>query len=218
MPLGIYSSTAFILTGDDVKVAASASIEVRREDTDVLASIFSDRAGAFALANPFTADAEGRFNFYAAGLAEGYQIKVIMGGDQYTLNNQPVGTLQERDTADADKMADQYVAFHYSGVAVDEDVIIDGFKFDENVTITGVTIFAREAPVGAALTLDFTKAGVDQTMIATLAAGAQKQSTPIAGLNYTTAEELGLRIKSVGSSFEGNDLEVIVHYHVTALT
>jgi len=216
--LGNYSSVAFSTVNSTVKVLSNASVEVRKESDGLLASIFSDRAGVSPLANPFTTDAQGRFEFYAAGIADGYRVKVTKGSESHTLNNQAVGTLQERDVADADKLADQVVSFHYSGVAVDEDIIVDGFFFKQNVTISKVEIYAREAPTGAALTIDFLKAGVEQTKIATLAAAAQKQSTTITALTYTTAEELGLKIKSVGSTFEGNDLEVIVHYKVNALT
>lgn len=105
-----------------------------------------------------------------------------------------------------------YITFHIGGVAIDEEIIIDGFLFNENVTISKVTIFAREAPTGAAFTIDFLKAGVEQTKIATLAAGVKKQSTTISALTYTTTEEFGMKIKSVGSTLEGSEFTIIVHY------
>ena len=218
MALGIYSSAAIINNNNGAIISAgSASIEVRKEGDGLLASIFSDRAGGMALANPFTADAEGRFEFYAAGLAEGYQIKVTKGSDTYTLNNQPVGTLQERDTVDAKKLEDQYLTARIGGQAIDEEIIFDGFFFDETVTITEVTLFARDAPVGSAFTLDFLKDGAEQTKLATLADGVSKQATLIAGLTYTNAEELGLKVKSVGSTSEGAEIAIIVHYQINAL-
>jgi len=116
-----------------------------------------------------------------------------------------------------DKAAAQLLPIHYSGLAVDEDIMFDGLLFDEAVTITKVDLFAREAPLGSALTIDFLKAGLEQTKIATLAAGAKNQSTTITELTYTTAEQFGLKIKSVGSTFEGNDLLAVVHYHVNPL-
>ena len=49
-----------------------------------------------------------------------------------------------------DKAAAQYLTFHLGGAAIDEEVIFDGHFFDEDVTITEVTLYAREAPGGAA--------------------------------------------------------------------
>lgn len=117
-----------------------------------------------------------------------------------------------------DKAAAHYLGpFHYSGVAIDEEVIIDGFFFDENVTITEVLIFAREAPTGAPLTIDFTKGGTDQGKVATLADGVKKQATTIAGLSFLKTEEFGLKIKSTGTGDAGSELEILVHYHIDAL-
>jgi hypothetical protein len=220
MSFGIYTNVVLIhnAASGGVSVGSNALIKVVREDTGVDADIFEDRAGGTPLANPFSADGSGRFEFYAAGIDEGYKITATKGADQYTLRNQPVGTLQERDITDADQLGDQVVAFHYSGVAIDEEIIVDGFLFDAAATITKVDLYAREAPAGADLTIDFLKDQVEQTNIATLADGALKQSTAIAGLTYTTSEEMGLKIKSVGSTDEGAELEIIVHYHVDALT
>ena len=212
MALGIYSSVALLtgLTGN-VSVAASASIEVRREDTGALASIFSDRAGGSGLANPFTADTDGRFEFYAAGLDKGYQVKATKGTETTTLNNQPVGLFGERDPVE------KLISIHLGGVAIDEETIFDGLFFDETVTIIKVDVYAREAPVGAALTLDFLKDQVEATKIITLAAGVKKQTTTIAGLSYTTAQELGLIVKSVGSTTEGSEIDIVVHYEPTTV-
>jgi hypothetical protein len=96
MRLGVYSSIAFS-TSAGLAVAGGASVEVRREDTGALATIYADRDGAVALANPFTADADGRFEFFAAGLDAGYEVTVDDGTDTYTVNNQPIGMGQYVD-------------------------------------------------------------------------------------------------------------------------
>lgn len=115
-----------------------------------------------------------------------------------------------------DEVAAQYIPFHYSGEAIANEIIFDGFNFDEAVTITGVDLYAREAPTGAALTVDFTKDAIEQANVATLVAGSKKQSTVIAGLSFAAAEEFGLKIKSVGSLVPGAEIVVIVHYHIKA--
>ena len=116
-----------------------------------------------------------------------------------------------------DKVAAQYLGpFHIGGVAIDEEVIFDGLFFDEDVTITEVTLYAREAPTGAPLTIDFTKNGTEQSKVATLADGVKKQATAISGLSFTTLEEFGLKIKSVGTTDAGAEIAVLVHYHVVA--
>lgn len=93
-----YSSAAFT-NSSGLAVAASASVEVRRESDGALASIFSDEAAATPLANPFTADTNGRFAFYAAGLLHGYRIKVTSGADTHTLENVPIGTAGQVDAS-----------------------------------------------------------------------------------------------------------------------
>ena len=99
MPLGSYDSAAFT-TAAGVAVAATADVEVRRESDGALASIFSDRAGATPIAQPgFQADATGRFIFYAAGIADGYQVKVTKGAETHTARYQATGTAREYDAS-----------------------------------------------------------------------------------------------------------------------
>lgn len=106
-----------------------------------------------------------------------------------------------------------YIAltFPYSGLAIDEDDVVLGFKLQAPGTITKIGLFARKAPVGAALTVDLLKDGVEQGTIATLAAGAKKQLTDIADTAFTTSQEIGVRIKSVGSTTPGSELMVILY-------
>ena len=97
MTLAIYTSAAWTANGG-ITVAAGATVEVRRESDGVLASIFSDRAGSTLKDNPFTADAQGRFSFFAAGGA--YRVKVTDAeGSSHTLEYQAVGTAGEADLA-----------------------------------------------------------------------------------------------------------------------
>lgn len=107
MTMGIYSSAAF-KSASGLSVGALAAVEVRREIDGVLASIFADRAGVTPLTNPFNADSTGRFNFYAAGLADGYRIDVTSGAETYTLRYQPIGMLQYLDEA-PDPTIDNFV-------------------------------------------------------------------------------------------------------------
>ncbi len=116
-----------------------------------------------------------------------------------------------------DEVAAQYLTFHIGGVAIDEEVIFDGFYFDEDVDITKVTLYAREAPSSAALTLDFIKNGTEQTKTVTLADGSKKGTTAITGLSYTTLEEFGMKVKSVGTTDPGAEITILVHYHIQAL-
>jgi len=116
-----------------------------------------------------------------------------------------------------DKAAAQVLSIHLGGAAIDEEVVFDGLFFDEDVTITRVTLHAREAPSGAAFTIDFIKGGIEQTKNAILADGSNKGSTAIAGLSYTTLEEFGLKVKSVGSTNPGAEITILVHYHIKAL-
>lgn len=94
---GIYRSVAFS-TVSGTAVAPFASITVRREVDGTLAAIYSDIGGTVPITQPgFIADALGRFEFYAPGIALGYDITVSDGVSPITLNNQPVGTFQYQD-------------------------------------------------------------------------------------------------------------------------
>ena len=116
-----------------------------------------------------------------------------------------------------DKVSAQYLSIHLGGAAIDEEVIFDGLFFDEDVEITAVTLHAREAPSGAAFSIDFIKGGIEQIKIATLADGSNKSATAVTGLSFTTLEEFGIKVKSVGSTDPGSEITLLVHYHIKAL-
>jgi hypothetical protein len=116
-----------------------------------------------------------------------------------------------------DKVAAQYLSIHLGGAAIDEEAIFDGLFFDEDVTITAVTLYAREAPTGAALSIDFIKDGIEQAKVASIADGSKKGNTAITGLSFTTLEEFGIKVKSVGSTDPGAEITLLVHYHIQAL-
>jgi len=104
------------------------------------------------------------------------------------------------------------IVFHYAGTLIDEDEIVNGFRFIGNITITKVGLHCRTAPAGAAVTVDILKNSVEQGRIATLAAGSTAQITDITDTNILSTEDFGLKIKSVGSAFEGESMNVVVHY------
>lgn len=98
MTLAVFSSTALTSAG---VVANGADVEVRREDTGALASIYSDEAGTTPITNPAVAftDSNGRFSFYAAGIDRGYSVKVTKSADTFTLHNVAIGTAGQLDQA-----------------------------------------------------------------------------------------------------------------------
>lgn len=116
-----------------------------------------------------------------------------------------------------DKAAAQYLSIHLGGAAIDEEVIFDGLFFDEDVAISEVTIHAREAPTGGAFSIDFTKGGIEQAKVASIVDGSKKGNTAITGLSFTTLEEFGIKVKSVGSTAPGAEITILVHYHIQAL-
>ena len=101
MSYGVYSGAALYMNAGAFQPAAGASIEVRREVDNALATIFSDAAGT-PLANPFSADANGNFAFAAAGLALGYKVTVTKDAFTKILRNVQVGTAGELDAATLD--------------------------------------------------------------------------------------------------------------------
>lgn len=97
MSMAPYTAAAFTNNAGVANIAALATIEVRRESDGALAAIWQDSEQATPLANPFAADANGRFTFYAPGIQKGYQVKVTSGVNIYTLHNQPIGTAAQLD-------------------------------------------------------------------------------------------------------------------------
>lgn len=101
--------------------------------------------------------------------------------------------------------------FQYSGLAVDEETIIDYFRFQAAATVTKIGLHAREAPVGSALTVDVLLNQAEQNRVATLSASATGQITDITDINFSTAQDFGLKVKSVGSTTPGNEITVVVY-------
>lgn len=97
--LSNFSSAAFT-NASGLEVAAAATIEVRREVDNSLASLFADEAGVTPLGNPFAADADGRFEFYVVGIDEGYKISVTKDGDTHVLRHQALGNARFHDVTD----------------------------------------------------------------------------------------------------------------------
>ncbi len=91
---------------------ASPSVTVYEAGTTTAVSIYSDRAGATAKANPFTGDAAGRWNFYVA--TGRYDIKFVAGTTTYTLEDVEVQDLLT------------HASRHYTGAAdpIDPDQLI----------------------------------------------------------------------------------------------
>jgi len=100
MSLANYSSVTFNNSSGAPRIAGLASVEVRRESDNGLATIYADVNGATPLANPFSSDSEGVFAFYVAGLARGYKVTVTSGASVRALRNQAIGTAGEYDASD----------------------------------------------------------------------------------------------------------------------
>lgn len=116
-----------------------------------------------------------------------------------------------------DEVSAQVLSIHLGGAAIDEEVVLDGFRFEAAVLITKVSLFAREAPVGAPFTVDVLKNGVEQGKTASLASGSKSAAAPVTGLTFSTLEDFGLKVKSVGTSIPGSEISLLVHYQVQPL-
>ncbi|QPJ61708.1 MAG: hypothetical protein G3M70_07335 [Candidatus Nitronauta litoralis] len=116
-----------------------------------------------------------------------------------------------------DEIARQYIPFYIAGEAVDEEIILNGFKFNHDVDISGVSMFARSGPTGSALQLDFLKDDAEQSKLVTINAGSVHSFSAVTGLEYLqtpSVEELGLKIKNVGSTNPGAEIWGLIHYNV----
>ena len=97
MALGRYNSAAFLNNSGVPVIAALAMVEVRNQSDDALSSIFADVDGLTPKGNPFIADADGKFEFFAAARTIGYKVRVSSGVKTHQLTYQPIGTAQYRD-------------------------------------------------------------------------------------------------------------------------
>lgn len=89
------------ITDQSGNIKAGASIEVRTDAGGMgLSSLFSDRAGAVPIGNPFTADSNGFASFYVAGGA--YRVRAYTGPSGAPTSEQiwdfvAIGTSRELD-------------------------------------------------------------------------------------------------------------------------
>ncbi len=124
----------------------------------------------------------------------------------------------ERWADKLDESAAHYLVVPLGGEAVNGEIFFDDFLFDTAVNVTGVSLYARMAPVGAAFSLDFLKNGTEQGKTASINIGQTSGSVSITGLAYdplaTIPEKLGLKIKGVGATEPGAEITVVVHFNV----
>lgn len=76
-------------------VIPGASVEVRRESDNGLATLYSDRGGTVGIANPVIADSQGGVSFFVVGAA--YKITATSGSFTKTLRYVGIGTASEFD-------------------------------------------------------------------------------------------------------------------------
>lgn len=131
-------------------VQNGASVTVRIQDTNALASIYTTRTGT-AKSNPFTTGSDGLAAFYAAG--DRYKITATFGANTVTWENVHIGTAQELDVEDIQAYANGAAA---AVAGTGFTLIIDnrgsaigtGIKGDVRIpfacTVTGWTILADQ--------------------------------------------------------------------------
>ena len=91
-----YAAYNYTISDASGNIVTGSSVEVRRESDNVLVPLYSDRAGAVSIANPFT-DATGTGRFHAAGSA--YKMTATLGGFTRTFRYVPIGLAGETDNA-----------------------------------------------------------------------------------------------------------------------
>lgn len=115
---------------DTGAVIASPTIEVRDQVTNALVSLYSDRAGASAISNPFTGTSGGLAAFHVAGGA--YKITATSGAFTAEWTWVGVGTASEYDFTDIQDYIDNAVEDAGLGIVIDNNglAITTGIKGD----------------------------------------------------------------------------------------
>lgn len=106
--------------------------------------------------------------------------------------------------------------FHISGERADEDIILEGVFFPFDITFLKADVYASDPPTGADLTYDILKDGLEQSRIITLqdqlVSGVSYTTTDISDINFSSSERFGLKVKSIGSTNPGAEVDIILHY------
>lgn len=106
---------------------------------------------------------------------------------------------------------------YVSGILSDEEVAYDGWFPQEDITITKVGIFCRVGPTGANVQIDLLINGAEQTKIASLTAGSQYELTNSIDLDVTSGQHVGIKVKQIGSTLEGEDMTVTLYFKKKAI-
>lgn len=195
-------------------VVPGALVEVRSEASGLLAALYSDRAGAVPLGNPFNADGSGFAAFHAAGGR--YRIDATSGGFSSTFRNEPIGTAQEIDFVPGDA-ATRNVGTTAGTVAAGDDA-----RFADPVATaaqyraltTGrriITDSVKDGIVGVALAISAgnvalnMESGIKFTLAMTANATLQNPTNAIPGKNFRIRiqqDATGGRTLALGSSYK----------------
>jgi hypothetical protein len=118
------------IVDDTGAIIASPTVTVRDQVSNALVSLFSDRAGASALSNPFTGTAEGLAAFHVAGGA--YKVTATSGSFTAEWTWVGIGTSSEYDFVDLTDYVDAAVEAAGVGLVIDNggSAIDTGIKGD----------------------------------------------------------------------------------------
>lgn len=129
-------------------VVASPTIAVRDQVTNALISLYSDRAGATSISNPFTGTSAGLAAFHAAGGA--YKITATSGAFSISWDWVGIGTAQEYDFTDIEDYIDTQVQLANIGLRIDNGATVIPTGVNGNLvvpfacTISQWTLLANE--------------------------------------------------------------------------
>lgn len=178
----VYAAYNYTITDETGDLVTGASVEVRRESDNVLATLYSDRAGASPIANPFT-DSTGTGRFHVTGGA--YKVTATKGAFTRSFRFVAIGLAAEQD----------FVFESITAATANEGINVDATD-PANPTIEGVaftgdsgsggTIGMVPAPAaGDAAANKYLKA--DGLWTAVAAGGGKVRIVDFAGGIYTPA-------------------------------
>jgi len=118
---------------DNGDIVASPTVEVRDQVTNALATIYTNRDGSTALANPFTGTAEGLAAFHVAGGS--YKITATSGAFSAEWTWVGIGTAQEYDFTDVQDYVDTQIANATIGLRVDNGASVISTGIQGNIVV-----------------------------------------------------------------------------------
>ena len=190
-------------------IVSGAIVTVYLAGTTTAATIYATSAGAAATGSKVTSGSNGQYLFWVDDLdyAVTQTFKLSIAGPT-NLNL----SVSEYDYVPVfqNVIPKKKYTVHVGGTAV-TGTCFTGDTFGQASTVTGMFVYAKDAPTGASLTIDLLKNGSAQSVTVTVTTGTNSSSSTFSK-SFTASDLIGFTISGVGSTFAGAEITITLVY------